>query len=203
MKYFLAVVLLPLFGLSGFSQNLYDFENSAAFANYLRQTNQFDLAIPEYERLVFMKPGDLSLQKNLLAVYWEADLWDVGINRASSLYPNENQLPGELAFEYLALLFKNQQFNKAIDFSENNTNLKESERFFYSGTTYAINYEWKPAYEAYSHLEGSNFQSAQEYITITRQALDEKEKAQVSQPLCPQLYQVQANYTPETGKMAW
>ena len=57
MKYLLAVMILPFFALSGHAQNLYDFENSAAFASYLRQTNQFELAIPEYERLVFMKPG--------------------------------------------------------------------------------------------------------------------------------------------------
>mgnify|MGYP003632909533 CR=1 FL=1 len=194
MKYFFAVILLSLFGLSGFSQNLYDFENSAAFASYLRQTNQFDLAIPEYERLVFMKPGDLTLQKNLLAVYWEADLWDVGINRALGLYPNENHLPSELAFECLALLFNNNQFSKAEEFSENNINLKESERYFYTGTTYAINYEWKPAFEAYSHLEGSDFQSAQEYLTITRQALDEKRKS-------PGLAAIMSTIVPGSGKL--
>lgn len=177
MKYLLAVIVLPLFALTGYSQNLYDFDNSAAFASYLRQTNQFNLAIPEYERLVYMKPGNLSLEKDLLTVYWEAELWETGINRALNLYPNENTMPSELAFEYLALLFKNKQFNEAKSFSENNTNLQAQERYFYSGTSDALRYEWKSAYESYSLLENNNFQSAQKYMAISKQALDEKEKA--------------------------
>ncbi|AKP51466.1 tetratricopeptide repeat protein [Cyclobacterium amurskyense] len=194
MKYLVAVMILPFFALSGHAQNLYDFENSAAFASYLRQTNQFELAIPEYERLVFMKPGNVSLEKDLLAVYWEADMWEVGINRALNLYPDENKIPGELAFEYLALRFKNKQYNQANTFAKNNNNLKETERYFYSGTSYALKHEWKPAYEAYSHLSESNFQSVEQYITITRQALEEKRKS-------PALAAIMSTIVPGSGKI--
>lgn len=194
MKYLLAVIVLSLFGFSGHAQNLYDFDNSAAFASYLRQTNQFDLAIPEYERLLFMKPGDLSLEKDLLTVYWEAEMWETGINRALNLYPNENNLPRELAFEYLALLFKNGQFNAAKNFSNSNTNLETKERYLYSGTSDALKYEWKSAYETYSQLENSNFQSAQKYILISRQALDEKRKS-------PALAAIMSTVIPGSGKI--
>ncbi|AEL25844.1 hypothetical protein [Cyclobacterium marinum] len=194
MKYLLAVIVLPLFSLSGYSQNLYDFDNSAAFASYLRQTNQFNLAIPEYERLVFMKPGDLTIEKDLLAVYWEAEMWETGINRALNLYPNENTMPSELAFEYVALLFKNKQFNDAKSFSENNTHLQAHERYFYSGTSDALRFEWKSAYESYSLLGESNFQSAQKYLEISRQALEEKRKS-------PALAAVMSTIVPGSGKI--
>lgn len=194
MKYLLAVIVLPLIALSGHAQNLYDFDNSAAFASYLRQTNQFDLAIPEYERLVFMKPGDLTLEKDLLAVYWEAEMWESGINRALNLYPNEDNIPSKLAMEYLALLFKNNQFNAAKTFSENNTNLETQERYFYSATSDALNYEWESAYKGYSLLENSNFQSAQKYIDISREALNEKRKS-------PALAAVMSTIIPGSGKI--
>jgi TM2 domain-containing membrane protein YozV len=194
MKFFLAAIVLPLFAFSGYSQNLYDFDNSAAFASYLRQTNQYNLAIPEYERLIFMKPGNLLIEKDLLTVYWEAELWEQGITRALNLYPNENTIPNELAFEYLALLFKNKEFNKAKSFAENNSNLHAQERFFYLGTSNALSYNWKAAYKNYRLLKESNFKSAHKYMEISRQALDEKRKS-------PALAAVMSTFIPGSGKI--
>lgn len=48
------------------AQDLFDFAHSQAYARYLLQSRQHDLAIEEYERLVFMRPANDTLRGELL-----------------------------------------------------------------------------------------------------------------------------------------
>jgi hypothetical protein len=50
-------------------QDIFDYANSRAYARYLLQSQQFDLAAEEYERLVFFRPDSDTLRAELLRAY--------------------------------------------------------------------------------------------------------------------------------------
>lgn len=51
------------------AQDIYDFRHSKAYARYLLQSQQFDLAAEEYERLIFLRPDNDTLRADLLKSY--------------------------------------------------------------------------------------------------------------------------------------
>lgn len=67
--------------------NLYDFDHSLEFANYLFRTGQYGLAADEFERLNFMQPGDSLVEMRLFKSYRLAGEWTEGLNRYRQIYP--------------------------------------------------------------------------------------------------------------------
>jgi hypothetical protein len=64
--------LLPLFLIWATAlpaQDLYDYAHSRAFARYLLQSQQYNLAAEEYERLIFVQPANDTLRAELLRAY--------------------------------------------------------------------------------------------------------------------------------------
>ena len=63
------------------TENIYDFAHSLKYADYLINSNQFDLAAEEYERLVFMKQEDAGLKISLLKTLRKAERYNEGIKK--------------------------------------------------------------------------------------------------------------------------
>ncbi|MEL6843171.1 MAG: hypothetical protein AAFP02_08145, partial [Bacteroidota bacterium] len=88
-------------------QNLFDEANSLQYAHYLRDSRQFEAAAMEYERVLFFRAGDTSIQQFLLDSYFRAARYELGLRRLRQLYPMGKPVPGTLAFTYGKLLLGN------------------------------------------------------------------------------------------------
>lgn len=63
------------------AQDIYDYAHSRAYARYLSQSQQFNLAAEEYERLVFLRPDNDTLRAELLRVYRRGRMPERGLER--------------------------------------------------------------------------------------------------------------------------
>ena len=150
MKFYL-LVLLFLFWAAGAApaQDLYNYENSAAFADHLSRTKQFSLAVAEYERVLFLHPTTDSLRQRLLWAYQKAGNTSYGTKRAEDLYPQPNQMPAGVARTYVQMLLREKAFGKADAFLQSSLHLPPDDRLLFSGTSQALRHNW---FEAKSHF---------------------------------------------------
>ncbi len=99
MKYLSLFIILINASLKLGAQDLYSFENSARFADYLMQSGRYNMAAAEMERLVFLKPDSLPLKTALLDCY-ALDKNYEAIERRSLQFPSQNTFNDTLFFNY-------------------------------------------------------------------------------------------------------
>lgn len=159
------------------AQDLYDYEHTKAFAEHLLDTRQYSLAISEYERLVFLNPGDKSLQRTLFSTYIHAENSSLGLKRAQLMYPSEKRIPAEVAPIYAFMLLKNKAFDKAKDFLTNDNTLSKDDKYLFLGTSNALNHDWKNALSYYNKVAIDQKPIVANYREITELALQQKYKS--------------------------
>jgi len=99
VKYLSVFIILINASLKLGAQDLYSFENSARFADYLMQSGRYNMAAAEMERLVFLKPDSLPLKTALLDCY-ALDKNYEAIERRSLQFPIQNPFNDTLFFNY-------------------------------------------------------------------------------------------------------
>ncbi len=97
--------LLSLPALAG--QDLFDFTHSRAYARYLLQSRQYDLAAEEYERLIFMQPANDTLRFDLLRAYRRAGQPKRGLEKWANWQTPDFRPGGLLRAEQARLLLAN------------------------------------------------------------------------------------------------
>ncbi len=95
---------------TGYGQNLYDAAHSQRFANYLMQSRQYGLASEEFERLVFLYPGNDTLKNGLLRAFRLGGKPADGLKRWNE-WQQQAFSPGPfLQTEYTKLLLWNKDY---------------------------------------------------------------------------------------------
>ena len=108
------LILFFLVSSDLFSQDLYSYENSVKFGEYLYHTNQFEFAAREFERCIFLKPDDQFSILYLFKTYRK-----IGEFSKASDIPNFNKFLGtnaEFGSEYLKLLVQTKKYDEAVNF---------------------------------------------------------------------------------------
>lgn len=82
-----ASLLLLLLPGQVISQNIYDGAHSREFAQYLMQTHQFQLASAEWERVLFLYPGDTVARLSLLKSYRLSQKPAESLQKLNQWYP--------------------------------------------------------------------------------------------------------------------
>ena len=159
------------------AQDLYDYKNSAAFADYLSATSQYSLAVAEYERLLFLNPTADTLQQKLLLAYRKSGNNTFGLKRAENLYPQPTQMPLGVARIYADMLLKEKAFSKADSFLLSSRNLPDDDRFLYLGTSQALNSNWSGAVKYYSQVNPGRKPIVSSYQQIAVRALVQPRKS--------------------------
>lgn len=111
-----AFLFLLLFRPSLQGQDLYTYEATRQFANYLFLKGDFEFASEEYARLLFIQPNNDSILIRLSQAYRKQGKYDMASNLFSKYRPNE-LANGTLENEYLAtILFQkdSMKFNPAL-----------------------------------------------------------------------------------------
>ncbi len=120
MRSFIIYCLLFLGNASLLAQkeDLYNYQNSLRFAQFLDQKGSHKMAILEWERLNLMKPGQDSIHWAMIRAYRLADSWDEGLQRFDDLYPQAAayQSSQRLARELNQILFLQKDFARMQEF---------------------------------------------------------------------------------------
>jgi hypothetical protein len=99
MKQITVGLFLIAFSFSLSAQDLYTFENTARFADYLIQSGRYSMAAVEIERMVFLKPDSLGLKTKLLDCY-ALDKDFSAIERRSQQFCRKSSTEDTLFFNY-------------------------------------------------------------------------------------------------------
>lgn len=170
----LFLFILILASIDLFSQDFYDHDNSLKFGEYLYNSNQYDLAVREFERCVFLKPDDLESYLYLFKIHRKNNAFDQAIDCYKRFSGNLNFGEMDAAFgsEYFKLLVQNEKYKDAEYFLTGNTNFKKNNDLKLS--TILLRREWKEA----GKFENEN-QVNKSLAEITGQGLALKKKSPV------------------------
>lgn len=169
---FLLFINLPLA-----AQDLYNFENSKKFAEYLSKSGQYELAAREYERLIFMNNQNDSLKTTLFAMYRKAGKYDEGINRVKQLYTNLDIIPASSALEYSKLLLLKSDYQIANDFLTSNQNIAQSDKIILMATSEVLQDNYKQAKEILAVLKPEDHKLAADFQNLVNQSFKIKKKS--------------------------
>lgn len=178
---------------NGFSQDLYNYENSKKFGEYLLKSGQFDMATKEYERLVFLNTTSDSLKLNLIKAYRLAGKFDTGLLRVSQLYPETAEMPLPHAMEYSKILMNKRSFPEAVAFWDESKTIPADDKILLKTTTLIFDSKFKNARAQLSQLGSVQNPLAAGYQSILDRGLTEKKKS-------PFLAAAFSSIIPGTGK---
>ena len=142
-----------LFSTSIFSQNIFDYNHSISYANYLFKSRQYDLASQEYERALFLSPNNDTIAAQLIKTYNLSGQCKQAKLRVKQLALNNDSIPDIIAKEYVRTLFCN---NLLIDV-----------RSFLSNTK-LLNASSQAEYTLYLELLSQNFKKADSIVNTNK-----------------------------------
>lgn len=177
-----------------YAQDLYDFENSKKFAEYLAKSGQYDLATREYERLSFMKPTNDTLKASLLSMYRRAGKYDEALSRGKQLYPDLQTMNSWSAIEYGRVLLLKSEFKSAKNFWEANQNLSSPDKIILSATSEILQDNYKNARHILANIKPEEHKLAANYKDLTEQAFSIRRKS-------PAIAGIMSAIIPGTGRM--
>lgn len=134
----LLVLVFLLWWSSGKTQNLFNAENSKEFARYLFNTQQYELAATEYERILTIDRTDTNVYRELLETYRFGNSCSNSFNNLQQFRIDRYFSNTTVATEYLKLaLTCNCCFNKN-NFSEALSNIGNEKQVFYQLGNYML-----------------------------------------------------------------
>lgn len=188
------VLYLLFFSLFTQAQNLYDYQHSCKYAKHLKHTRQYELASEEFERLLFMNPGNDTLKLELIHSYLLNAEYGKVTQRTRELFYSTDSLNGNAAFMYTSALIMDGNFTNARFFLQQNNTLKASEKRFLQLNNYLLSFNWEPAKSAYTELKESGDQIPVSYQKIINDIENLREKS-------PALAVGMSALVPGTGKI--
>jgi hypothetical protein len=176
MKEKILILLLLFKFVDASTQDLYNYENTKKFAEYLAKSGQYDLSTREFERLVFMSPQNDTLKTSLLSMYRRSGKYDEAIIRGKQLYPEIYQMPSATAIEFGRILLLKSDFQTAKNFWESNQNISNADKTILSATSDMLQDNYKTANELLKILKPEEHPLAADYKELAKQAIEIKRK---------------------------
>ncbi|PLK46195.1 lipopolysaccharide assembly protein LapB [Emticicia sp. TH156] len=193
MKRLLLLFWLSLRFIHISAQDLYNYDNSKKFAEYLSKSGQYELATREFERLTFMQPQNDSLKTSLLTMYRRSGKLDDAVARGRQLYPDLSLMPAPSAIEYSRILLLRNDFKTAGNFWAINKRLSQPDKLILQATAEILKDDYKEANEILATLKDNDHQLAYDYKTLAAQAVKVKTKS-------PALAGIMSAVVPGTGR---
>ncbi len=176
-SYFVFLLLISHLCLSK-GQDLYDIDNSLAFADYLFTAGEYHLAAIEYERVVFLDSTNLRARTMLVKSYRMHGAYQKGISRIKSFYQAPDQIPGGMAFEMGRLLLHEQQYDETYDFLNLNNNFSGDDKLFLRLSGEMLKGDFKSA----SMIVGNHSGSDAGFVSDYSKLLDIERKFRYKKP---------------------
>jgi|GEM_PF-353859 len=148
------------------AQNLYDYQHSLIYGNYLLNTRQYTLATEEFERLLFMNPANDTLKQKLVRSYLFDGSYQSAIRRTDSLFQNRAAIPQPIAVDYSRALILGGMHFMANQFLEESKTISEKDRTFLILNNQLLAYNWKDAENTYNSMLASGQSIDMRYKTL-------------------------------------
>jgi hypothetical protein len=128
------------------AQNLYDEAHSAKFAEYLYQSQQFDLASQEYERLFFLNDTNAYYKLQLFRSYRRSGNLLLAQKRIADILADSLKYASEpVAQEYLHILMLQNQLPTATDFNRTDPRISVTQKQYNLLQISLLSKNWKKA----------------------------------------------------------
>lgn len=179
MRHLLLCLCCPMLLSAAFAQegnDIYNYRNSMHFADYLRKTGQYKLAVEELQRLRFTHPGNDSVQFELLQTCRLGGFYQWGIRLADELFEDKNAMPARYASEYARILLLNGDFPTAVSFVDQNRNLNGEQRFFIKLNCELMQKHWQTARSDFAQQPADLRMAMKRYDALTKEAASLKYK---------------------------
>ena len=137
--------LLFLSATTAKAQDLFDFENSKKFANYLIKSGQLEAATKEYERLVFMQAQNDSLKLTLVGLYRQTGNFDAALKRTEQLFGDVMKMPLPPTYEYSKVLLQKRDYKAANNFWTQSQTLSPNEKIIFASMADVFQEKFKEA----------------------------------------------------------
>lgn len=170
------LILFLLASFQLFSQDFYNHGNSLKFGEYLYHSNQYDLAVREFERCVFLKPDDRESFLYLFKIYRKTNAFDkaVASYRQYSGKVSFDEMDPDFGSEYFKLLVQNDKYEDAGLFLKTNSYFNKNNDFRLS--TILLTKKWQEA-GAFKNEQNDQVNSSLAEITSRGLALKRKSPA--------------------------
>jgi len=193
MKKKLLILFILFKFIDSSAQDLYNYDNSKKFAEYLSKSGQYELATREYERLIFMLPQSDTLKTSLLSMYRRSGKLDEAIVRTRQLYPDLSLMSTPSAIEYSRTLLLKSDYKVAKDFWAVNQELPQADKVILSATAEILQDNYKQANELLKVIKDEDHRLASDYKNLANQAVMIKKKS-------PALAGIMSGLVPGTGR---
>lgn len=131
---------------SAYPQDLLDYTNSFKYADYLFNTHQYNLAVVEFERVVFLEPKDTIAKLKLVQSYRYLNDYITAMERIEIFFPRSlSFLPQDFSNEYIKNLLYEHQFQKAYVFLQNSRTLDIMDKKEYQLGILVMQNQWSEA----------------------------------------------------------
>lgn len=194
MRKKLLILFIIIFSRSVSAQDLYNFENTQKFAEYLAKSGQYDLATREFERLTFMLPENDSLKTSLLSMYRRSGKYDEAIIRGKQLYSELTTMSASSAVEFGRTLLLKSDYKSAKTFWDSNQKLSTPDKIILSTTSDILQDNYKSANDLLQTLKPEDHRLATNYKELAEQAIAIKRKS-------PAMAGIMSAIIPGTGRV--
>jgi hypothetical protein len=126
-------------------QDIYSYDNSKKFGEYLLKSGQYNLAAKEYEKLVFLNNDDDSLKLNLFKAFRLSNQLEVANFKYNQIFKDKSTMNNSLAIEYSKFLMQKRDWKIANDFWNNSKYLSNDEKVFFKTTVDIFESNFKQA----------------------------------------------------------
>lgn len=176
MNRLLLLLALTVFSSGVCAQNLFDYSHSLRYANYLFDTEEYETAAKEYERVLFMSDS-IFLKQRLIASYRKLGRYDKALKRFSTLYPTLSSAPAPLILEYSKLMLVTKEFDKADSLFQFSDNLSKEEKQIGLVHTNLLRQDWAKARISLNQLYSDTLDVYKNYNILIERALNQPRKS--------------------------
>lgn len=171
------ILLLFFISFASFGQDIFDYENSRKYGDYLLKSGQFELAGKEFERLVYFAPNNDTLKTNLLRAYRLSNQTALGIGKLPVLYTDASKVPYSPALEFAKLQMQNQSWTAAKDFWNQNESFAADDKLLLNVTSDIFNNNFKEARNTLAQIKSPENELAIGYRSILEKETHKKSPA--------------------------
>lgn len=161
------------------SSNIYSYQNSLSFADYLISSGNYADAATEYERLIFLNNIDEDLKYNLVLAYRKSNQLELAYKNYIRFFPDPvaKSVPLRFSQELYKTLLMARDFSGAYTFSQQSNSFSESEKRNNQLITLLLQKKWVEA-ESFA-LENKGYELNNEMLAFSNQAMSLKYKSPV------------------------
>lgn len=145
------------------AQNLYDYQHSEKYGQYLFDSKQYKLASEELERVLFYNRDNDSVKFQLIRSYLLDNEFAMVTKRMDSLFPDPLTMPRNYALEYSKALISLNSIYQAQKFINRSSNLTGNDKLYLNLNSELLDYKWETAQKTFVEMKQKDIPMASRY----------------------------------------